>query len=339
MFAKYLGTTICLTVVALSGCSGQKQDAPANADNGLIRLQPDEILISIDGNDLTYGQAVRQVELRLGGPPPQGMDPEQVALIERRTFATIVDDFIRRELLLTEARRLGIEPAEENIATALRELETRSKDQGTPPSGMFYEGTDSLRREVIAGLTIEKLLANVLPPFQLPSQAQIEAYLENFPNLRTMPARARARHIFLGLAPNADPAASDRIKTNLEDTRKRLLDGADFGQTANMISQDGTAARGGDLGVIIKDRGDPAFDRAIFSQPVGEIGPIVQTSAGLHIIQVLEREDAREATADDIISVMRRNHRAEALAEYIQSLRKHIEIRHSPAIKPIPPTP
>jgi len=336
MLGKTILSVLCLGLMLSMGCSRQEQANNHAADDGLIRMEPDEILISIDGNELTYGQAIRQVELRLGGPPPPSMDPERVAMIERRTFAAVVDDFIRRELLLAEARRLGIEPEAENIAYALQMIESTAKD-GTPaPTGMFYEGPDSLRQEVIAGLTIEKLLASELPPLETPAEEEITAYVEKFPDMKIMPARARARHIFLALQPDADPAIAEQRRADLEDTRGRLTEGADFSQTATMISQDGSAARGGDLGIVVKGRGDPAVDQAVFSQPIGEIGPIVRSAAGLHIIQVLERTEERPATNEQILEIMRRNQRAEDIALYIRALRKRTEIRHSPVIQPLP---
>lgn len=339
MNQKSVSLLCCGVFILLLGCSRQEPDARKGDDGAPIQMEPDEILISIDGNELTYQQAIRLVERRLGGPPPEGMDPERITQIERRAFSAVVDDFIRRELLLAEARRLGIEPEEENIAQALQTIERTGKEGGSPPSGLYYEGPDSLRREVTAGLTIEKLLAQELPPFPAPSEEDIEAYLQQFPDLQTVPPRARARHIFLGLQPNADETRIAQRQANLEEIRERLQEGADFGQTANMISQDSSATRGGDLGIIVKGRGDPHVDQAVFSQPIGEIGPVTRSSAGLHIIQVLERMEARPATREEIVDIMRRNHRTEQLAQYISELRKRTEMRHSPAIQPISQTP
>jgi len=339
MCRGWIAALIGVFLTIATGCSRETPKPAGPARTESIALEPDEILISIDGHDLTYGQAIRQVERRLGGPPPEGMDPARIAQIERRTFATVVDEFIRRELLLAEARRLGIEPEEDQIALALDTIEKSRREGQPPPSGMFYEGPDSLRQEVVAGLTIEKLLVRELPPFQEPSDAAIEEYLQQFPDFRTIPARARARHIFLAVPSDADETRVAQLTANLEDTRTRLQEGTGFAQTAQMISQDRSATRGGDLGILVKGRGDPAIEGAVFSQPIGEIGPVVRSSAGLHLIQVLERTEPRHATREEIVEMMRRSHRAEALAAYIRTLRQHIEMRHSPAIQPITETP
>ncbi len=329
-------TVFMLGFIALGvlACTRQNKQDADRVDSGVIHLEPDDVLISIDGNNLTYGQAIRQVEAVLGGPPPQGMDPEHVTMIERRTFNAVVDDFIRREMLLAQARRLGIEPEEEHIATALREIEKRAKD-GITPSSLYYEGPDSIRREITAGLTMEKLLAQELPPFTAPDEAEIAAFLERNPARRIAPARANARHIFVAVPRNASESAVEQLLANMEDTRMRLEQGADFAQTASMISQDSSAARGGNLGVVVQGRGDPLFEQAVFSQPIGEIGPVVRSNDGFHIIQVLHRTEQRAATEEEIVGYMQRDHRAEALQAYVRELMQKIEMRHSPAIQPL----
>ncbi len=338
MHRRFIVCLVGLCSIFILGCSRNGNSTARARHEALTQLEPDEILISIDGNALTYGQAVQQVKNRLGGPPPQGMDPERIASIERRAFNAVVDDFIRRELLLAEARRLGIEPEQEHIEQALSEIEKTATDDKAPTS-LYYEGPDALRREVTAGLTIEKLLAQQLPPFQHPSDEEITANLEKHPSFSIMPARANVRHIFLATPPQTDDERIAQLRANLEDAREQLLKGADFAQTANIISQDASASRGGHLGILVKGRGDPSFEEAVFTQPIGEIGPIVQSAEGLHIIQVLDRIEERPATQEEIIAQMRRQHRATELNNYVRELMQRIEIRHSPAIQPLPAGP
>ena len=192
-----------------------------------------------------------------------------------------------------------------------------------------------MRKEVEAGLTIELLLAQKIPPFVPPNEQEIEDYLTQSPALRMMPARAHARHIFVPVSPQANENEIARYKANLTETRQHLLDGADFAQTASIVSQDGSATRGGHIGVITKGQGDPAFDAAVFSQDVGKIGPIIRSAAGLHIIQVMNRTEERPATHEEIVAHMRRQHRAEALNRYVRECMQTTEIWHSPLIRPL----
>jgi parvulin-like peptidyl-prolyl isomerase len=331
--ATTLFSLICILTV-LMGCSRQESKKANRLPDGRVQPEPDEVLVSIDGNALTYADAIRLVKLRLGGPPPEGMPREQVEAIERRTFAIVVDDFIRRELLLAEARRLGIEADEEKVTYALEALK-KSKQEGTPePSGFVKEGPDSLREEVVTGLMIETLLAQKLPPFETPSDEELETYLEQHPKLRMIPASAKARNIFLALPEHATESEVEQANAKMLDIRKQIEEGADFGQVAQTVSQDGTATYGGNMGTIIQGNGDPAIQQAVFSQEVGSIGSIVRSQSGLHIIEVLARKDPRPAKKEEIIAVMRKNHRAEELGKFLKDIRQRTEILHSPLFHP-----
>lgn len=331
---KTLFLSLFCILALMAGCSRQEQTTSKTLPDGRVQPKPDEVLVSIDGNDLTYADAIRLVKRRLGGPPPEGMAPQQIEMIERRTFAAVVDDFIRRELLLSEARRIGIEPDEEKVAYALEALQKNKQDGAPDPSGFIKEGPDSLRHEIVTGLMIETLLAQELPAFEEPTDEDMEQYLQEHPKLRTMPARARARHIFLTLPPDAPKTVINEVRSNLEDIRQRLIDGADFGQIARTVSQDATATSGGDMGVIMEGNGDPAILNAVFTQKIGETGEIIQSQSGLHIIEVLERTEPRPAKKTEILAIMKKNHRAEELAKLLQDIRKRTEILHSPLLRP-----
>ncbi len=72
-----------------------------------------------------------------------------------------------------------------------------------------------------------------------------------------------------------------------------VQNGASFSETAKNGSDGITAHEGGvrnwtTKGSLISEE----IDRAIFSLPVGALGPIVQSKRGFHIVRVIEREDA-----------------------------------------------
>jgi hypothetical protein len=100
----------------------------------------------------------------------------------------------------------------------------------------------------------------------------------------------RARHILLQIPQGAAPAQEDSVRALAESLRARLLAGEDFAGLAMEYSQDpGSGANGGDLGSF--GRGDmvPPFEEAAFALEVGEVSEVVETSYGLHLIQVDER--------------------------------------------------
>lgn len=84
------------------------------------------------------------------------------------------------------------------------------------------------------------------------------------------------------------------------DLLSRLADGADFAELAAAYSLDATTqARGGDLGWFA--RGQllaPAVEAAAFALRPGEIGDIIRSELGYHIVQTLERDPGRPLSPD-----------------------------------------
>ncbi|NOZ49776.1 MAG: hypothetical protein GXP37_06960 [Chloroflexi bacterium] len=77
--------------------------------------------------------------------------------------------------------------------------------------------------------------------------------------------------------------------------RKRIVDGEDFAVVAKELSEDpGSAPNGGELGWFGRGQMVPAFEDAAFSLAVNEISQPVKTDFGFHIIQVEEKDEAKD---------------------------------------------
>jgi peptidyl-prolyl cis-trans isomerase D len=113
------------------------------------------------------------------------------------------------------------------------------------------------------------------------------------------PASASVRMITLSKAPAASDTADARDRA-LE-LRREIRGGADFAELARQESADrGSAEAGGELGTFQRGQMVPAFEQAVWSQPLGEAGEPVLTQFGFHLIQVQSR-DAEQATARHIL--------------------------------------
>jgi peptidyl-prolyl cis-trans isomerase SurA len=102
--------------------------------------------------------------------------------------------------------------------------------------------------------------------------------------------QTRVRHI---LVRTNEVVSEADARRRLTDLRRRILAGeADFGEMARVHSDDGTAARGGELDWIYPGDTVPEFERAYEELKVGEISEPVRTPFGFHLIQVLERRSS-----------------------------------------------
>ncbi len=306
-----------------------------------VALDPGEILISVNGSALTRGEAVRQVQLRLGGPPPPDMPAERVEKIQRQVLSKVIDEFVKRELLLREADRLDIKAPEEDVEKTLSGIRQRTPE-GREPKGILTEGPagkDSLRNEVITAIRVEKLLATVLPPAAEPTEAEIAAFVAENREKLTMPERVQARHILLKVEAGATDEQKAAVRVQADAVRQKLLDGADFAALAQEVSACPSASRGGDLGVFPRGKMAKPFEEAAFNQAEGEIGPVVETPFGFHVIRVERHLAAGPADNGQLVSILKQRARAEALADYVRGLQRTADIKHSATVRPPEPPP
>ncbi|MET0265503.1 MAG: peptidylprolyl isomerase [Duganella sp.] len=119
--------------------------------------------------------------------------------------------------------------------------------------------------------------------------------------------QTHARHILIKVTPTMSAADAKR---KLADVRERLENKATtFEEMARLFSNDGSASKGGDLGWLYPGDTMPEFEAAMNGLKIGEVSEPVETSFGLHLIEVLERK------TDDVSKERERNNARQALRE------------------------
>jgi peptidyl-prolyl cis-trans isomerase SurA len=104
--------------------------------------------------------------------------------------------------------------------------------------------------------------------------------------------QVKARHILL----RTDSGRSEQQARALaSELKRRIENGADFGELARQFSEGPTGKKGGSLGWVSRGQMVPEFDELIFSLAEDEIGGPVRTQFGIHIAQVT---DKRQQTID-----------------------------------------
>ena len=125
-------------------------------------------------------------------------------------------------------------------------------------------------------------------PATPPDEAQIAQYYEGNKARYTTQEERRARHILIKstAADAPDDRAAKRKKA--EDLLEQIKKGAKFADLAKKHSEDGSAAKGGDLGFFRRGQMVPPFEAAAFALKAGETSAVVETQFGFHLIQMEE---------------------------------------------------
>ena len=139
------------------------------------------------------------------------------------------------------------------------------------------------------------------------------------------PEQVQVRHILIAGTEGASRAQAEK-------TLEELKGGADFATLAQERSADqGSAAKGGDLGLFAKGRMVPEFDEAAFAlKKPGELSGVVESKFGFHVLKLEARKPAGmrpfEEVREELIKEVRSNLQQEARVAEAQKLQQGAKI-------------
>lgn len=118
-----------------------------------------------------------------------------------------------------------------------------------------------------------------------------ELYKVDVASRWTVPESVLVSHILVETGKRSD----DEARSLAVQARTRALAGQDFAELARSLSDDPSAKRnGGRIGIVQKDRYDPAFAKVAYAlKDPGEISMPVRSAFGWHIIKLESRQPPR----------------------------------------------
>ncbi len=143
----------------------------------------------------------------------------------------------------------------------------------------------------------------------------------------------RARHILL----RTSPQMTEKVAlARMADILKKIASGqATFEQMARENSQDGSAAKGGDLGFASPGQFVPEFEKVLNGLQAGEMSQPVVSRFGVHLIQLIERREValtEQQKRDSVRAQLREQRFEPAYEDWARELRAaaFVDIRNAP---------
>jgi peptidyl-prolyl cis-trans isomerase SurA len=219
------------------------------------------------------------------------VDPNTPELKER-----VLDEMINQKLILARAiEDTTISVSEDEITNKLDALIAQQVQQvgsekrleeiyHMPITRMKFEWRDEQRKE----LMIQKLIDNKFRDIKA-SRREIEEFFGQYKDsLPKVQEELELYHIFR--MPKVSDAARNTIRAKAQSILDSIKSSGDFEKYAKQYSEDpGSAPGGGDLGFVRRGQFLKEFEEAVFSLKENQFADIIETSLGLHIIQLLER--------------------------------------------------
>lgn len=204
------------------------------------------------------------------------------------------------------------------------------------PNGQFEQllkaqglTEDFVRNQIRLQLVLDKAVgANVKV-----SEADVKAYFKRSHATLDTPDVAKARHILV-----KDLATANKVEADLKG-------GKNFADEAKLYSLDPSSkAAGGELPQFKRGSMVPAFEKSVFSLPIGATSAPVKSPFGYHIIQVESRTMGQKATLasahDQIVDALRAQQEQPMLQPFLLGLQQKAKIEvQDPRFADIFPSP
>ena len=257
------------------------------------------IAVEVDGEKLTTGKLDQDMQKQLEGMkgkiPAANLENAQAEI--RRS---LIDEFVVRTLIDKEMTKRKITAGDKEITEVLDALKAQL------PAGMTMDelqkknkiNAAKMREEIGLNIRMNKLVMAELGGKTKVTDKEIDDFYKQNQDKFKQPESVHARHVLVAKAPEDTDKVRAGKKAKADELRKKLVAGADFADVAAKSSDCPSKQNGGDLGTFSRGQMVKPFEDAAFSQKAKEIGPVVETEFGFHIIQVLEHQSAQVAKLD-----------------------------------------
>lgn len=297
-------------------------------------------VVTVNGKAMDQAELDKQLNRILNTAKGQ-LPEEQLEKIKGSMQKQIIEHFITKTLLSAECDRLNITVTDKDLEDKLDTYKARLPKGMTLESALQQGGVsmEEMKDNISFSLKVEKLVELKTKDNPKPSEEDIKKYFETNKKQFSSPEKVHARHILIKIDKADDEKTKKEKKDKINSLREQLLKGADFEQLAKEHSDCPSGkSKGGDLGTFPRGRMVKEFEEAAFSQKVNEIGPVVETKFGYHIIQVLGKTEASsktlEESKDNIINRIQQKDKSKVTGELIKSLREKAKIVYADPYNP-----
>ena len=129
---------------------------------------------------------------------------------------------------------------------------------------------------------------------------EVKAYYDKNKASFTTAEQVKARHILISVNEKAPQNEVDNALKQIKDIASKIKSVDDFANMAKQYGQDGTKAKGGELGWFTKEQMVPEFAEIAFTLPLDTLSEPVRTQFGYHLIWVEDKKEAHEQAFDDV---------------------------------------
>jgi peptidyl-prolyl cis-trans isomerase SurA len=272
----YASAVVLAASALIAPASAQTTSAPALVD-AIVAVVGTEPITAFELNQRV------QVVARQNGVAVTAQLRSQVldALVNERAQAQAA---VAEGISVTQA---DVDQAEQTIA-AQNQLDVAGLHKQIEKEGLTVNG---FRRQLLDQLLVQRAREREVSRRVTVTPADIDQFLQA--QAQPGPMSLQVAHIVVTTPEAASEAVVAQAKATAQGLQARAKAGEDFAALARQYSQSGDAAQGGDLGLRAQADVPPLFVQAVANVAAGEVGELVRSGAGWHVVKLLKRERAQ----------------------------------------------
>ena len=288
---------------------------------------PSQVVVRVNGEDITRGEIQERVNMAMQQVAGR-VSPQQIPQIQGRMYEQVKNDLITQKLLDAAIAEADVTIDQAEVDETLESIKGRIPPGQTLEAALASQGTtiDELKADIKQQLTTRQFVESKAEGIADATEEEAREFYDSNPDNFEAQESVAASHILIKTDTATNDVAKAELKTELEQIRADIIaEKITFEEAATQHSGCPSKAQGGSLGTFGKGQMVPEFEIAAFTQEIGEVGDVVETQFGYHIIKVTERSDAGtvpfEEAKEQIIAFLTGQKKQEAVQEYIKGLR------------------
>ncbi|MRR55916.1 MAG: peptidylprolyl isomerase [Deltaproteobacteria bacterium] len=246
---------------------------------------------------------------------------------------TALDALVNKKLIEQKVKELDIRVSDEEVRQAIEDVKkTNSISEENLVAALAARGItfDEYKVQLKDQLERLRLISlEVRSKIQV-SEKEIQDYFSAHAGNYQVDEAFHARQIFLAVPAAATEDQQKRILEKAEKVLREAKSGADFSELAKKYSDDPSGKEGGDLGFLNKGELLPEFEKVLISMRVGEVSGLVRTSAGIHIIKLVDYREGKTQSLDsakrEVEDLLYKQKSEERFSQWLDGLRKNAAI-------------
>ncbi len=340
-FLRLFALPAIVPIILLAGCAS-KPDTVPDPD---IKQSPPSLTVPklppmtaggkrvggiaaiVNDDIITFRDLLRESQPVIQNAEKKGMLDDKG---RRELRAMVLERLIEKLLTEQKVKEIGIRIGDDEIRQSIEDVKRQNNNmsQSQLESALKAQGYTMAQYEQQIREQLERLR---LVSIEVRSKVQVtdreaEEYYQAHLDKYAEDEIFRARHIFIKID---EKAPADQIQ---EAMKKALMvlhearQGKDFIELAKQYSDDAAAKKdGGDLGSFKRGEMLPDLEKAIIPLKPGEVGELVSTPSGLHIVKLEERSSNKhklfETVKSDIREMLYRQKQDERFTTWMKELR------------------